>query len=61
MEQDLQIIYKSLEEEKIMHTKTKDSWLAEANHFEKTLKEKEYQIGNLQDELAALSGAKQQV
>lgn len=37
-----------------MHTKTKDTWIAEANQFKNSLKDKELQNGRLRDEINKL-------
>lgn len=54
LEQDLQIIYQSLEDEKMQHSKTKETWIAEINQFKKSLQEKEAQNGRLRDEVNSL-------
>lgn len=59
MEQDLQLVYKALEDEKIQHAKTKECWITEANQFKQSLKEKEGQNARLREEVSSLVGATQ--
>ena len=61
LEQDLQIIYKTLEEEKLQHNKTKDNWVTDSNHYKQALQEKEIQISRLRDEINNLSADNQKL
>ena len=49
LEQDLQILYKSLEDEKFHHNQTKDTWIAEASQLKQSLQERDIQISRLKD------------
>jgi hypothetical protein len=56
VEQDLQILYQSLEAEKNGHLQTKEGWIAESGQFKNALKEKQARIGELSDQVATLNG-----
>ena len=61
LEQDLQIIYKSLEDEKFHHNKTKDSWISDSTQLKQTLQDRDIQISRFKDEVNNLSSIKQKL
>ena len=61
MEQDLQIIYKSLEDEKFHHNKTKDTWISDTNQSKQALQDRDIQISRFKDEVINLSAIKQKL
>ena len=49
LEQDLQVLYKSLEDEKFHHKQTKDAWISESSQLKQALQEKDIQISRFKD------------
>ena len=49
LEQDLQVLYKSLEDEKFHHKQTKEAWISESSQLKQTLQEKDIQISRLRE------------
>jgi FtsZ-binding cell division protein ZapB len=59
LERDLQIVFQSLEEEKMQHAKTQDSWIAESGQFKMVVKDMQLHIADLNEKVASLSAIKQ--
>ena len=61
MEQDLQILYKSLEDEKFHHNKTKDAWINESSQLKQAVQDRDITISRCKDEIGNLTAIVQKL